>query len=461
MNMMTDQIVTRWTGRMRAGVFLIAMTACVSLVSAQTSLDLRLEDAIRIGKENSKLLRISEAKVDAASGRAEEAGAALLPTLKLEAGYRRFSDVDPFVIQLPFLPTPVEIAPTVLNNYNLRVGLQQPLFTGFKLRNAARSSDLLARASTFDNSGDKADVVLAIATAYWTLYQARAAQQYADENVVRLERFLLDAQNLVKAGSATRNDELRIGVQLDNAKLSQIDAANDAQVGAMNLNNAMGQPLDMEVHLISVPGKMFATDSSATFPMTGTATELVATAHAARPEILALSSRVEASKAGVGVAEGSWWPQLFLTGNYYYSRPNPRYQPTLDEFKSTWDIGVQLQFDIWTWGTTHYQTQQATAVLKQNEFLLDQMKDNVTVDVRRSMLFLRRARDKVVLAARSLDQAEENLRSTSEKFKTGLASSADLLDADLTLRLAKTMVTGAMVEEEISGARLRRALGGY
>ena len=205
-------------------VFMVMITP---MLSGQTLQRLTLEDAIKMGEEKNKTLPISSAKAEAASSKSSEAHAGLLPSLKFAGGYTRLSDVPPFQIQPPGSPVPITIAPTVLDNYNIRVSLQQPIFTGFKLRNNARSAEYLAQATAFDFRNDKNDLILNIAGAYWSLYLALETKKFVDENVARLDSYRNDTENLLKAGMATRNDLLKVEVQLSNAKLSQIDAAND------------------------------------------------------------------------------------------------------------------------------------------------------------------------------------------------------------------------------------------
>jgi outer membrane protein len=88
-----------------------------------------------------------------------------------------------------------------------------------------------------------------------------------------------------------------------------------------------------------------------------------------------------------------------------------------------------------------------------------QMKDNVSLEVQRYDLAVRRAAEKIEVASVAVDQAEENARTTSDKFKSGLATSLDLLDADVALLQARTNYTGALVEYELARARLNRAIG--
>jgi len=432
-------------------IFLMLFICLLAITWGRAQQSLTLADAIRIGQENSRMLKISSSKAIAARARQQELRSALLPSLKLDGGYRRLSDVDPFQIKVPIYPQPITIAPTVLDNYSLHVGVQQPIFTGFRLLSNAKAAEHLARASAEDQLSEGEDLILNTITAYWVLYQASQTKQYTDENVARLESYLKDTKNLMNAGLATRNDLLRIEVQANTAKLSQIDASNDLQIAMMNLNNVMGQPLDTEIRQLSQP------DSTTVLP--GDLSVLESRALAERPDLKAMAARVEASRSALAASRAAYWPQLVFSGNYYFQRPNQRYQPTRDEFLSTWDVGVQLQLDIWNWGATRAQAEQAGAALTQSQLLLEQTEQNATLEVSRSYLAIRRAGEKVSLARLAIDQAEENARSTQEKFRSGLATSTELLDAALALLQAKTNYTGALVEMETAGARLKRATG--
>ena len=442
---------------MKHVVMLCVLIAPMAL--GQTVEQLSIEDAIRIAKENSRALKISEAKVDAASAKAHEAASVMLPSLKFEGSYKRLSDIDGFTI--PAVPgvfrEPIAISPNIPNTYNLKVGLQQPLFTGFRLRSNSDAAEYLANASEEDRKGSEADLITNVISAYWMLFQANETKKFVDENVDRIASYQSDTDNLLKAGLATRNDILKIQVQLSNAKLAQIDAANDVDVAMMSLNNVMGQDVGTEIQLTSAPAVVVREDSpSGQAPPPA---QLVASAMQKRPDLLAMESRVRAAEAGVTAAKGGWWPQIGLMANYYYNRPNQRYIPAMDEFKGTWEVGIGVQFDIWNWGATLFQTEQAQSQLHQTEYALAQMKDNATLEIKRYTLGVERAAKRIDVAREAISQAEENSRSTNEKYRNGVATSTDLLDASVAVLQARTSYTGALVEHEIAVARLNKALG--
>ena len=424
------------------------------LARAQQSIDLSIDQALQIGYEKSKGLHASLMKVQYADAKSSEISSMLLPSLKFGGAYTRLSSVPSFEVNLP-LPPPAPshfvIAPAILDNYNLRVMLQQPLFTGWKVQSAVDAADYSAQATQKEYEKDKGDLVYGIKNAYWNLSKALELEKVVNENVDQIKAHVKDAQSWQSQGLITTNDVLKVQVQLSEAQLRQIDARNAVQLARIALNNIIGIPLDTEVQLTSTLNHQ--PNQFAPLPV------LIKQALERRAEMGAMEYRVKAGESGVTQATSNWFPQVYLTGNYYFNRPNQRFQPTIDAFKDTWDLGVGLSFDIWNWGTTVHQTDQAKAQLAQAQDGLSQIGDAITLDVTSNFLNLQRAKERITVAQQGVRQAEENYRITNNKFKQGLSVNTDLLDAEVALLQAKTNYTQALTDFELAEASLNRSIG--
>jgi outer membrane protein TolC len=187
--------------------------------------------------------------------------------------------------------------------------------------------------------------------------------------------------------------------------------------------------------------------------------DLIAEARAQRPELKSLECRVKAAGDAVRVARAGWYPQVALTGNYYYSRPNQRYFPTKDELKSSWDVGVGAAWDVWNWGTAAHQTTEAKAQLSQLQAALAQLQDAIALEVTQDYLNLKRAEEKALLVGKAIAQADENLRVVTAGFKAGAVLSSELLDAEVSLLQAQLNRTQALVDLELAQAKLNKTLG--
>jgi len=85
--------------------------------------------------------------------------------------------------------------------------------------------------------------------------------------------------------------------------------------------------------------------------------------------------------------------------------------------------------------------------------------DGITLEVRQNLFDLLQAREKIQLAGESVEQAEENHRITRERFKAGLTTNSELLDAEVFLLQTKVSRTQAQIEYVLAVARLDKSMG--
>jgi outer membrane protein len=437
-------------------IAIVAVVIFLPLAASAQKRPLSLEEAISAGLEASPGLHASRMKVESSAAKTREIAAARLPSLKLGGGYTRLSEVPDFQVTLPISPNPITVSQSYFNNFNLRLGVQQPLFTGFRLQAGTESARMLENAAEHDLDKDRSEFVFAVKSAYWGLSRAREVERVVDENVRQVDEHLKDVRAFFGQGLVTKNDVLRAELELSNAEIMRIDARNAAEVALTALDSLIGLPLDTEVDLTTSAESQASRLPSAAEGDTGSPVER---ALANRPELKSAEFRIKASELGVKAARAGYFPQVFLAGNYYYLRPNPRILPSLDRFKGTWDLGVSVSFDVWNWGQTKRQTEQAEAQLAQARDSRKLLEDQAVLEVTQCRLSLARAGEKVRVAGQAVGQADENLRVTRERFKQGVALSSDVLDAEVALLQARLGRTQAAIDLVLAQARLEKALG--
>lgn len=429
--------------------FVIAALIVSCNVFAQEKFLLTEDEAIDLALKNSKVLSSSFARFQSSEARLKEVNTSRLPSLKFSAGYTRLSKVDPFNIQTPF--GTFEISPSILNNYTTKLSLTQPLFTGFRLNSSSSIAEYSAEASSEDFNKDKKELVFNVRNSYWGLFKTTQLKKVIDENVLQIKAHLTDAQNLLNQGMLTNNDVLKIEVQYNDALLRQVDATNNLKLAMINLNSIMSISLNTEIEIASsLKPKYNEYEELNT---------LINRAFQSRPEMKSADFRIKANESGVALAQSGWYPQIFLFSNLYYSRPNPRIVPGKDAFRETWDAGVSLNWDVWNWLSTSYQTQQAEATLTQSQEGMGILKDAITLEVTQNYLSANQNKMKIEIAETGVRQAEENMRTTSERFKQGLVTSSDLIDAEVALLQAKTSYTNSVVDYELAKAKLNKSIG--
>jgi outer membrane protein len=413
---------------------------------------LTLDQCIQLGIENSKELKISKSKISSSEAKITEANSMLLPLLKFQASYQRLSNIPPFEVSIPALfPKPIQISPVILDNYNLKLTLQQPLFTGFKLWSLKSAAEYSYESSNYEYKNSLNDAAFNVQNAFWSYYKAEQIGNLIEENLKLTKKHLDDTRNFLNSELATQNDLLKLEVQYSNTKLQLIEAENNIDISRSNLNKMLG--LQLEANTGINPGTIDT--SFVNYKLEN----LIMQAKENRNDLKSLEDRVMASDKGITAANGGWYPSIYLIGDYYYSRPNSRIIPAENKFKDTWDIGVSLQWDLWNWGYTSSQTTQAEEQKIQVETSLSQLKDAVELEVYQAFLTYKRSIDKINVSRQSVGQSEENYRSIEAKYNQQVATSTDLIDAEVSLLQSKTNLTTALVDYQLAKVKLMKAIG--
>lgn len=411
-----------------------------------------LQESIELGLKNSKDLKISKSKMISSDAKVSEVNSMFLPQLKFMANYTRLSDnVPPFEVMTPFLPTPIKISEPVINNYNLRLSLQQPLFTGLKLISTKKAAEYNFNAAESDYSREMNDAAMNIHTSFWNYYKAIEIKNILEKSIDQIEEHLNDTKNFLENGLVTQNDYLKLQVQYSNIKLQLIEAENNLEIARAVFNKAIGLPLESRTEIVE--DDLTANDIHYNFD------DLIKEAKQNREEIESLSYRLKATEENITSAKAGWFPSVYLTGNYYYSNPNTRFQPLRDKWNDAWDVGVTLSWDVWDWGSTKSKTTQAEELSIQTQTSLEKLNDNIEIEVYQTYLNLIKSKEKVDVSKLSLEQASENYRITSEKYKEQLATSTDLIDAETSELQAATNLTASLIDFNLAKVRLEKVVG--
>ncbi len=443
---------------MKLKILMIYFLISGHVYAQQNVQPLRLTGCIAQALGQNPALQMSEAKVHAAEARSSEAMTALLPQLKLSGRAAKLSAVEPFGIniQTALFSYSREIFPSITENYSLKLTLQQPLFTGLKLLKNREMTELNAGAMREDLTKDQHDLILNVKISYWNLFRAYKIEEVIRQSVEQMFEHLKDVKNLAKQGLATDADVMKVQVQYSDVKVKHIEARNAINLASMALNSILGNSLDLPVMPSDTPEIYQGTYVKVLHEDLQTLQRI---ARERRPEIKSMQLRRDGNDASVSAAKGGWYPQVFLNANYDYAKPNQRIIPPTNRWNGTWDVGVILQWNIWDWLATHYQTVQAQANLRQAEAGMTQLNDAVMLDVAQQYFNAQTAKEKIDVAYDGMQQAQESYRMTSEKYKNGLASDAEMLDAETALLQAKLTHTQSVVDCTLALARLKRAIG--
>lgn len=428
--------------------FIIFLIALNHNVNAQ---ELTLQQSIQLGLRNSKELSISKSKLVFAEEKISEIHSQMLPQLKLSAAYTRFSDIPPFQISVPFLQNPITISEPVLNSYQLKLSLQQPLFTGLRLSSSKSAAEYNYEAANFEYDANTNEYAYKIQEAFWNFYNAQKVVEFVTEQLQSLNNNVSDTKNFLENGLVSLNDLLKLQVQQSNTELKLLEAKNLLQIAKLNFNRVVGLPLNTETKIV--------TESLSEEVLTFNADSVLREAKLNRNELKSLDRKILASDENITAANSTWFPNVFLFGNFYYSNPNQRIFPQKNQFDDSWDVGIALNWDIWDWGLTSSKSSQAQQLKIQTEVAKSQLDEAIEIEAYQAYLNYIKSNDKIKVSEKAVEQAKENYRITREKYDVQLATSSELIDANVYLLQAQTNFVNAQVELKLAKSKLEKAMG--
>lgn len=412
---------------------------------------LSIDDCVNLALKQNNFLKASEAKMLNAQSKYNEAKTYALPSLKLSGSYSRLSEIEPFEVTLPApINKTLSISPVLLNSTNLKLSLQQPIFTGSKVSGAIDAAEFGFQSTAEEFNRDKIEIITNTKIAFFNILKAEKVRQNISENIEKTNSHIKDINNFLSLGQATKNDLLKIEVQLYNLKASLVEAENLVSLAKLNLKNIIGKKEEFEI--LNVENDLLTIElNNLEF--------YIRSATSNRSELKALDKKLSAADAGIKVATSNWYPQIYLNANFLYANPNQRIMPMQDKFKETWDVGIALSFDLWNWGANSDKVDQAKAQYKEIECGLDYLKDNVTLEVTQIYFNLKQIKESIKYQSKAVEQAEENFKISKEKFEKGFLSSSELLDAETALLVSKNNYSNSMIDYMILHTKLMRASG--
>jgi outer membrane protein TolC len=429
---------------MKKFVFLIILT--FSFSSAQK---ITLKDALQLGLNKSKNISIAKSKLNHSEARLSEVNSQFYPQLKFSASYIRLSEIPSFEISIPFSPKPIKVQDAILNNYQLKLSLMQPIFTGFRLSSLKNSGQYNITSAEYEVNKELNDEAMVVHQNFWNYYKAIKLKEIVDENLNQMEAHLTDTKSFYNNELLTKNDLLRVEVMVSTVRLKQIESENFVNFSRAILNKSIALPIsdkteiDAEVMHYDKPDYFFE--------------ELIKEAKNNRNELKSIENKINSSKEGITIANSSWFPSLYLFSNIYYNKPNQRIMPSKDQFDDTWDVGLTLNWDL-NWNTSSLK-EQAEQNVKQVSLFYEQMNDGIEIEVYNNYLQTITTYNKILVSEKNVLQSEENYSIIKNKFDLHLATTTELIDASTLLFQAKTELTNTLIDYQLQKVKLNKSVG--
>jgi outer membrane protein TolC len=361
----------------------------------------------------------------------------------------------PSPIRLPLLPSSFSFpVPADLQQFDLgedkltqaTITATLPIYTGGRLTNITKAAESQVDAAGWSVRQTEQELKIRVAEAYVNVLRAQGGAGISDREVEAVSGYVKDVQNLYGQEMVAKNDLLSVQVYLAESQQRNLQIKNAVQLAQSFYNNMLGRPLDAPVDLEPLepaPETPGATLESLTEKAIGN-----------RPELNNLSAQTESLRYAAKAIKGGLLPQVALLGGMIYVDLDTLEDNTIGY------AGVGASWTLFDAGVTRKQAEALSKRRISSEELLAQARTLISLQVRQTWLARDEALNRLKLAQTSLDSADENQRVTRDRYREGMGTNTEVLEAETRRTAAFTSYNNAKYDAVYADLRLKYVVGG-
>jgi outer membrane protein TolC len=405
-----------------------------------------LDEAIKLGLENSKTLKLSNSKVEQAVSEYNQAKDEALPTGKISYGYNH--------AEIPAnrlaLGSESFNLPNRADAYLGILTLNQTIFAGGKLKYARQSTDLLTQVARLDIENDKDQIVYDIISSYYNLYKVLQSKKVVAQNLTTVDGQIKQAQRFFEQGLVTKNDVLRFQLQRSNIEVNGVDLETNRRIINYNLNVLLGLPEGTQLNI----DQIVEADRQVA-PLTA----YLDTALATRPEFKQFALRSRVAETNIKSIKANELPTLGASVAGYYVDVSANPIPKSGNFITPLSAGLTLSWNFSSLWTNKNKVKEAQIQSQQVDINKSITTDRVKDEVNQSYQSYTQALEKIKLLQTAIDQAGENNKILESKYKSNIASATDRADAETLLYQAQINLELAKADAGLAYYTLQKSIG--
>ena len=347
----------------RYGQTLMLLAGCwigsiSALATGQEAQRLTLEEALALTMEHQPQIQLANEGIAKAKSQLDEAKAGLLPRIALTGGFTyngklakqvldfggaAFGDTDegtgdgaePPVTEDPAVNDgPIEFEFGTRRDYRATAQLNQTLFDWGRSFNGLKSLGYNVDSTMFHQQAIQQMATLRTTEAFYGLLLTRELMTVAEKSYEQAELRKTTTELRVKAGTATRLDQIQANVALSNANAERLHARNVHALAQHALALAIGLDPDARVEAAG------ALEPSESDEALDDFAALSAQALENRPDLKEVGFQADAAEHLVKMTKSENKPTLAATGTYAWTDTEKQ------DPQTTWSVGLGISFPI-------------------------------------------------------------------------------------------------------------------
>lgn len=432
-------------------LLLLAVSAALPL-AAQEATVFSLKEAVDYAMTNANAIRNAQVDILDAEQTVKERLSSGLPQINGNLDFQHF-------LQVPVLPlpeafgmgdpnAPESIAFQLKNSFTAGISARTMLFDGsfFVGLRAARAS---GEYYNLELANTQREVRSQVTQAYFPVLLLKTNTEVLNNNIGNLEKLLNETQAQYDAGFVEQLDVDRLVLSLNNLRNQRDNVAQQAENALRALkytiNYPLDQPLAVEDDLSAIELGVEALALSGDIP------------YGNRPELQLLDKTLELQDLNIELQKSAYLPTLYgtLAGQYQYQGDN-----FSDGFWApTVVLGITASVPIYDFGGRSARVEKARLAKQKIANQRADVNRGIQLEVLNARSTFTTASERLSSSKQNLDLAQRIYDATQIKYREGVGSSLEIVQAEQALYEAQANYLNALYDALVAKENLYLALG--
>ena len=282
---------------------------------------------------------------------------------------------------------------------------------------------------------------------YYTLIMNRNLVDVAQQAVKDYQGHVTNVQAQYNVGLVASSDVLAAKTNLADSETNLVKAQNSANLAEASLNQVIAYPVQTAINT--------AEHDLQYKPYNVTLEQAKAYALLHRSALVKSALDVKSAEEAVKSAKSGYLPTVSVSAGRGYA--------DLDGYFGTstksWSVGATASWSLWDGGATQNAIKKANAQLEQAKEANLATVDAVLLAVQKAYLNLRSAEQTIQSTQTAVAQGQESFRIATLRYRAGVGTNLDVLDAETKLTDARNNYVQALYNYNISIAALEQLTG--
>lgn len=399
---------------------------------------LTLEQCLDWAFQNNKQIQEKEKLVTIAEGAVKEAKGGFWPTLNYQAT-RDESDVTQYQVGMAYED----------HQFVAGVNATLPLYTGGMLQNNLKLTRTQLEIAREDLRKAKQQLIYDVKQVYYQVWLAEKVVQVQEASYHNLEQHVNRVQIRYNAETASKLDLMRAKVQRDTLKPKVISAQNQLVLAKLQLATIIGYPKDQTYQVQYEAASLKMPDS-----VSISLAEILNAADQDRPEFRQIQGKAKINQIITAMEKASYKPNAGLSVGYGGKNEDVTFEDWYDAWTLTFSVGGKL-YDR----KIHAKIEQAKKEEELTEIQEANLRDMIRLEAEQSLQNLAVSIETTRANQASIELAKEALRMTEIRVDNGMATTMDIMDAQLALDQVLTGYYQGVVSYLTADAKLDLVMG--